>query len=76
MAILSYQHTPVFPFPEGAEGKGIRLREYVATMALQAVIAGQQQFTSRTSPEDAAKQAIAFADEFLKQLHATQEGAQ
>jgi hypothetical protein len=70
----SYQQTPVFPHP-GRSNEGITLREYVATMALQAVIAGQQQFTSGISPEDAAKKAIAFADEFLNQLHATQEGA-
>ena len=75
MAIPTYQDTSVFPITEGQKSNGITLREYVASMALQGIIAHERVFKVEISPEDAARKAITFTDALLTELFKTQRGS-
>ncbi|MGP0067735.1 MAG: hypothetical protein ACLQGP_29590 [Isosphaeraceae bacterium] len=71
MAINTYQNGSAFPSPVDAQIKGINLREYIATAALQGILA--RGVVSDVSPQDAAKQAMNFANALLLELFKAQE---
>lgn len=75
---MKYSEQPAFARPSVFDEQGERLevgsygltmREYYAGLAMQGILSGNQAFTK----EIVAKQAIALADELLKQLKEKKE---
>jgi hypothetical protein len=67
MANVTHQNSPVFPVPDTLQLRGLTIREFMASMALQAIITHRSAGSS-ILPEDAAKEAINYADALLQAL--------
>ncbi len=63
----SYGHNKVYPSPHGQAVGGIILRDYVATLALQGLLAGNPPEKDR-DPAELAKLAVSYADALVLQL--------
>lgn len=57
-----------FPIPKDPEWRGMNLREFMATAALQGLLAGRKFDVKDGVHQKVAKEAVEFADALLSQL--------